>query len=340
MIGYKKFTVCMTFRNEGDEVSLTCQSIRDTAGNDVNIIVIDDASNDGRDYESELKKYDVSYYRNNTRLGSSLGKNLAVSKCETPYFIILDAHCRFYTKDWLDKAIEIIEENDNCIYCCCVQYFNNEEDHQNSKHAKAYGAFFDYNINNVISAKWNTIKLSDEPFEVPSIMGANYICSKRYWNYLGGYNGLRLYGREEEFISLKSWLSGGSVKCIPYIQTGHKGRTKESPVPYTCSVSEVWYNEMVIGYICISEYYETLLKVWERIYSRNARTFNRSKIRFNIHLDSINKAKEKFETIKKMSFAEFDKSINKTFQSKIGFDYKKVKEKIGNSYVKYKKRIP
>lgn len=105
----KYFTVIITFLNEGDEVGLTCKSVRETCGDKVDIIVINDNSDDGYDYFNSLKQYNIRYYKNDERKGCTVCRHMAVNYCDTPYFIILDAHCRFYTHDWLNKAIAIME---------------------------------------------------------------------------------------------------------------------------------------------------------------------------------------------------------------------------------------
>ena len=150
----KKFSVLISFLNEKEEVGKTIKSVRDTAGDRVDIIVLNDASDDGYDYEKDIKSYNVRYYVNSQRIGSSAGKQFCVDMCETPYFLILDAHSRIYTEDWLDKAIDLMEndeEADKTVYCCTCWYFHDDTDHQDPKHMKAYGGFFDYNIKSLLS---------------------------------------------------------------------------------------------------------------------------------------------------------------------------------------------
>lgn len=334
----KLFTVCMTFKNECDEVGKTCKSIRDTAGYDVDIIVLNDCSDPTYDYEKDLKRYGVKYYESDERLGSSGGKELCVQLCETPYFILLDAHCRFYTPNWLEIATEIMErpESKNTIYCCCCQYFSNDYDHMSDKHMKAYGSYFDYNIKSIFSVKWNLYNFSEisnnEPFDIPSILGANYICSKEYWNYLGGYKGLMLYGREEPFISTKCLMAGGKVKCIPSIRTGHKCRNNDTQ-PYNCFTYEVMHNEMVIAYICTPELFDRLMRVWEKIYSFDPMAFMNAKNLFNSHKKELNKFRDEFNKIKVLSHKDVDQ-INSEFQKKVGFSYTAQKEMIRGTFTR------
>ena len=64
-------TVLIPFLNEGDEVRNTVSEVRRTAGDSVDIVVVDDFSTDGRDYEKELSPYKVLYIRNGENTGSA-----------------------------------------------------------------------------------------------------------------------------------------------------------------------------------------------------------------------------------------------------------------------------
>jgi len=68
-----KLSVCMSFLNEGEEVGNTVRSIRETAGDSVDIIAVNDASTDSYDYEADLKGLNVHYFVNKRRIGSAAG---------------------------------------------------------------------------------------------------------------------------------------------------------------------------------------------------------------------------------------------------------------------------
>lgn len=328
----KELTVLIPFKNEHEELALTCKSIRDTAGDDVDIIVHNDNSDKNFDYEKSVKPYNVKYYSSPVRLGSSLGKQKCVDLCETPYFLILDSHCRVYTKDWLQKALDVLHKEEDCVYCCKVQYFSNEQDHMSPQHMVAYGGFWDYNIKSLFSCGWNLNRYSeDEPFEVPCLLGANYLASKRWWNYLKGYCGLRLYGREETYISWKSRMAGGTVKCVPFIHTGHKTRAGNVQ-PYTCCVYEIIHNEMVILYTLHSEMWEDVMECWKYVYDPNV--MKDAMNVFNTHKDELDRLKEYYQSIRKVSNEDIDK-FNAEFQKKMGWSYKRLRKDIEGTFTVY-----
>lgn len=316
-------SVLIPFKNEREELALTCQSIRATAGDRVDIIVLNDDSDKDFDYAQSVEGLGVEYYESDHRLGSSGGKEWCVAQCRTPYFLILDAHCRMYTEGWLDKALAVLEKEEDCVYCCGVQYFSDETDHQSPKHMKAFGAFWDYNPRSILSCGWNVRIRGEEEFEVPCILGANYLCSKRWWDYLGGYRGLLLYGREETFISVKSWMAGGKVKCIPQILTGHKTRPGKHQ-PYRCCTYEVVHNEMVCAYVALGpSMFARLTKLWEKVH--HPAVWSDAKSLFFSHIEELDELRRKFEKIKKVEHDEVDR-MNAAFQKRIGFDYRKLKK--------------
>lgn len=331
--GSKLLTVLIPFKNERDEVARTCKSVRDTAGDRIDIIVLNDDSDKDYDYRTALQPYDVEYHESDHRLGSSMGKQRCVELCRTPYFLILDAHCRIYTPDWLDRAIAVLSRNENCIYCCAVQYFSDETDHQSPNHMKAYGGFWDYNVKSILSCAWNTknllpvnkyIRKSKRTFDIPCILGANYLCSKRWWNHLDGFNGLLLYGREETFISAKSWMGGGKVQCIPGILTGHKTR-QGNRQPYPCCTYEVVHNEMAIAYIIFNfEMFAKLMRVWQG--TQHPAVVRDATHLLQSHMQELAALKQRFNAVKVHEHSFIDK-FNADFQKKIGFDYRKLKQK-------------
>ena len=256
----------ITFKNEGDEVAKTCQSARETAGDKIDIIVLNDASDDGFDYEESLKPYNVEYHYSSERLGTSRGREKCLEYCKTPYFIIMDGHCRFMTEDWCDKAIAVMDKGEDCVYCCACSYFSDE----GITSTKGLGAYYDYSANQPLNCIWNIKKLSDEEFEVPCIFGANYLCSMEWWKKIDGLKGLKLYGRDEPFLSRKSIMMGGKVKLIPQIWTLHK--TRKNGFPYKVNWSECIYNDLAMIYILWPEMFNRVVKYFKKKYGQNTIT--------------------------------------------------------------------
>lgn len=69
-----KLTVVIPVLNEGEELATTLNEVRRTAGENVDIIVVDDASYDGFDYKSIAEKHDAKYIHHKERKGSGPSK--------------------------------------------------------------------------------------------------------------------------------------------------------------------------------------------------------------------------------------------------------------------------
>ena len=79
---------------------MTVKSVRETAGDKVDIITINDCSTDGFPYRERLQSYSVVYLENEVRMGVAASRDYGINYCTTPYFLLLDGHMRFYDAAW------------------------------------------------------------------------------------------------------------------------------------------------------------------------------------------------------------------------------------------------
>ena len=113
-----KLTVIIPFLTEGEESENTLRSIREHADGEVDILVINDASTDGWDYGSVARKFRAEYVVNERRMGVAASRDLGVERCRTPYFLLLDAHMRFYDRDWVGTIVSELEGEERSLLCC------------------------------------------------------------------------------------------------------------------------------------------------------------------------------------------------------------------------------
>lgn len=76
---YSPLTVIIPFLNEGDEVENTVKSIRETNREYIEIILINDCSSDGYDYEKVATIYNTQYIVNPQRMGVAKSREIGVS---------------------------------------------------------------------------------------------------------------------------------------------------------------------------------------------------------------------------------------------------------------------
>jgi glycosyltransferase involved in cell wall biosynthesis len=247
-----RLTAIISFLNEGAEIERTVASIRETAEDNVDILLINDNSHDDIDYEAVAKKYNARYHFNNTRMGAGPSKNLGTELCETPYFILFDGHMRFYHNDWWKETVNALENNDRAVYCLRCFPLDKQYCLMENTSMGAYIHTFGEPDHDVLSPAWlyGDEKPEISAMTIPCVLGACYAASVRYWQYIKGYTGLRTYSCEEAYLSLKTWLEGGECILLKKLKVGHIFRQK---TPYVMSSTDVIYNKLMMA--------ETLLPV-------------------------------------------------------------------------------
>lgn len=246
----EKITIVMPFLNEKEEPIKTAESIHSTADpNLFTILAIDDCSKEPIAFPKDLK---VKYLRNDYRLGSGASKHMGAMMAQTPCVFIIDAHMRFKDDNWLDRIIESVEREPQTAWCTtCVGLGYGTmtmEDHK----GKYYGAdmmFIDPRSSGnrpareILEPKWRRVENAIE-YEIPCILGANYAFSTEWFKHIMGMEGLKMWGSEEPFISMKSWMAGGKCKIRRDIEIGHKFR---DDAPYATQIKYLVYNKI---YMC------------------------------------------------------------------------------------------
>jgi glycosyltransferase involved in cell wall biosynthesis len=249
-----KLTVIIPFLNEGENLNITLNNIRYTAKNNVNIIVINDCSNDNYDYSYIIKKYNVKYIKNKKRKGVAYCRDLGVNMISTPYFILLDSHMKFYENDWWIIAIKALELNERAIYCAACLVLDEDWTTTGIIHYGAYVNYYGDTADSILEPYWIDIidKTNIDISTIPCVLGASYIMSKRYWEYLKGLALLRYYGSDEVYISSKVWMEGGKCFLLHNLKVGHVFRLT---APYQIINADSVYNKLLISEMIFPENY-------------------------------------------------------------------------------------
>lgn len=244
-----ELSIIIPFANEGVEVERTIKSIIEHSDIKIPIILINDASNDGFEYDGLANLFGLTYIKNQKRLGVAQCRDLGVTLCKTPYFILLDAHMRFYDKNWYNLIIEKLKNEKKLLLCCQTRNIAINHLVKKEKNKQSMGAFITFfSEDSVLDATWNyTEKCINEDFEeIPCVLGAAYAASREYWTFLKGLSGLYGYGCDEAYISMKVWLSGGRCLLAKNVIIGHLYR---DAFPYTVRKNHYLYNQLFITYV-------------------------------------------------------------------------------------------
>ena len=243
----KELTIIMPYLNEGQEVFNTINSLNTTCGNSIQIIAINDNSN----IPSEVLKQDnLIHILNPQRIGVNGSIQKGIEMVKTPNLMIIDSHMRF-PNGWLEIALESIRKEPETAWCCsCMALDDKNMDLNKAKdeYAGATMLLVEKNVNpnlpsrEILEPKWIPVKKELE-YEIPCILGANYVFSKKWIDHIHGLKGLTMWGTEEPFLSMKTWMAGGKCKINRRIKIGHKFRNN---APYATAIWTMIYNKMFL----------------------------------------------------------------------------------------------
>jgi glycosyltransferase involved in cell wall biosynthesis len=309
-----ELSVIIAFRNESVEIEQTILEIKCTVGNAVDIILVNDASEDGYNYKDIADQYKAIYIENSERKGCAASREIGISVCATPYFFIIDGHMRFYDNDWHHIIVAAIKENPGSIYCCkCRPWDYATKTETNA--SVGYGAYLqlhDSIKNQVMEVKWisRDFHPQSDIVEIPCVLGACYAASKEYWNYLWGLRGLRLYGCDEAYISIKAWMEGGGCRLLKRMTVGHLFREQ---APYALSHHEVHYNKSFMAATVLPD--ELGDNICKKLY-QNIGYVDTERIKRKLDSDEIREYKQYYSSVLTAGFANFER-INNQFKAQL-----------------------
>jgi glycosyltransferase involved in cell wall biosynthesis len=313
----KQLTVIIPFLNEGCEIENTVRSIRETAGMNVDILLINDNSADDVDYEAVAEKFHASYYKNEKRLGVAESRNVGVNLIDTPFFVLIDGHMRFYHNNWWNVFIDCLKKNDRAVYSGnCLEL--NKEGFIKEGDDKGYGAFVHFENclpTHVMEPAWITVDHYPElpVIEIPCVLGASYAMSVEYWKRLCGLDGLRYYGCDEPYLSLKIWLEGGACYLLKDVKIGHIFRDE---APYKMVSPDRIYNRLYISKMLLPVEMQNIIE--QQVKSAYPSEYALSHSVFERNADEMKKKRAYYEQISTKDISSFFKiNQNEYFHSTV-----------------------
>ncbi|HHY22523.1 MAG TPA: glycosyltransferase [Bacilli bacterium] len=232
-------SVIFPVKNEGKHIKNTIDSLRKCKTNhQYEMIVVDDASNDGCcDYLRENKEDDVTLVSVGG-VGAAMARNVGADHAKGDYYIFCDAHL-FFEDYWIDRLLEPIENG-----------FADATNPGIGDVANPSNVGYGYSWTSTLEPRWNTGKR--ELFLSPHLAGGCLAISKKAFDDIGGFErGFKVWGREDEEISLKLWLFGYKCAVVPSVKVLHVFRS-DSP-PFVITWDQVNYNLMRMAYSHFNE---------------------------------------------------------------------------------------
>ncbi len=262
-------SIIIPYHNEGrDFIMKTVSQIVTTIRLDAyEIIVVDDNSHTPLELPPTVQ---VIRHQKNKGVGAAFDTGVAASNYEN--LILMGADIRFLDNGWGEAMLKEIQNHPHAFTCTsCVQL---SIEHQNiltqrqRKGVRTGASILLYhnhktnpkkpeNYRNIIEAKWLPLLANRDidSFDIPCILGAFYGVTKEWYNYCHGFESHRLWGTLEPYISLKSWMFGGSCRVAPRIEVGHifkKLGTHSTPQWV------IYFNKMMVATVLFDDY-ETLI---------------------------------------------------------------------------------
>jgi len=277
----KDITIVVPFLNEEEEPQKTIDSIYETANvKNFEIIAIDD---DSKRSSVIKERPEIKVIKNHNRIGVDGSRQMGIDLAQTPFIFVIDAHMRFFY-GWLDSVLNDVIPNPQTLWCtqCLGLGYGNMNIHLSRE--RYYGANFlmvDHDPDPlrpaheaVLEPKWR-VERSSGQYEIPCVLGANYFAHKSWLTYIHGLKNLKMWGSSEFFLSMKTWLAGGSCKIDADIKIGHKFRDF---APYPTGVWYMVYNKLymletifdedlkqkIIGYLPKDINFKTAMKEIEK----------------------------------------------------------------------------
>lgn len=290
-------TIIIPFLNEGQELINTVENLRNVCRDRVDIMVINDHSYDSFDYIDKLKNLGVIYLYNIKRQGVAKCRDMGISLMKTPYFLLLDGHMRIYSYENIKTLEILLSQNDRCILCGQSVPLDSKGGKLvlRDRYSKGYGAFNPLRKGRLLpDVEWCQTEhnTSSTIEEVPTVLGAAYAGSKRYWTHIRGLNGLKSYGFDESYISFKVWLEGGKCLLLKDFITGHLYRNES---PYSTLNADMIYNSM---YLCCLFYNEREFNHTRAFgLASNYTAYKFAYLQFENNLPSIIESKEYYKSI-------------------------------------------
>lgn len=307
-------SIILSYHNEGQPFLGECiKQIRDTIRVfPYELIVVDDCSTVPLDIVTDIT---VIRHTSNKGIGAAFDTGVSYAKYNNIFLIACDM--RFIDNGWSEKLFNEIQLYPKSLICtACVALSRESPQKMDIAYrrniSRVAGAtiliFHDHKSNpkkkpgfrGLIEAKWQAYKIG-ESYEVPCILGACYGVTKQWYEHIGGFWGHKHWGSLEPYISIKSYLFGGSCRVIPEAETGHI--FKREGTHGTSQVS-VLYNKLLISKLLFDDS-ERLIR-----FLGNNPTVQQAKRLIQENIEIIDKKRAEYKTKTVFTMEEFIKRFN------------------------------
>jgi glycosyltransferase involved in cell wall biosynthesis len=246
-------SVIIATHNDHVELANTVASIRATSDADrVEVVVVDDSSSIP---VAPIER--AKLRRNSRRIGCGPSRFVGATMADGEYFLICDSHMRF-GDNWYQNAMPLLQPK--TLHCgTCVALGKEMNPNVGSPYHGATWNFCgpfrsgklkdDPRYNQVFECVWGEKPTTDES-PIPAVMGASYFIHREWFFELDPLRHLRMWGGDEQELSLKAWLAGGEIRLLNTVRIGHLFREGKVSSSYVMPW-HVLYNKLFIAHTCL-----------------------------------------------------------------------------------------
>jgi polypeptide N-acetylgalactosaminyltransferase len=231
-------SIVITAREEDPAVlMLTVEAVlRTTARVLREVILIDDASTEPLSIERDS----VRVVRNNIPLGVARSRTMGAALASAPVLVFCDAHMSF-ARDWLNHMLQWVDTGS--LLCAAWWKYDLSK-------PVCWGSDFgwcgerDYHAGKSpgFVVRHRTRNPGEGAPEVPMAIGACYMVLRESYDRAGGFSPFfRVWGKSEQDISTRMWITGTGVRCVTAARAGHFSRKK---FPYPVRWADIEFNQV------------------------------------------------------------------------------------------------
>jgi len=233
----KELSIIIPYMNDEQYLETTIPVLLNGIKNkDAEVIIIDNGS---------FSPLQVSYpkvrvIRNQKNIGVGGAFNQGVELAQSNRLILMG--CDVMTRrGWYNRVIKTLDEHPFTIFNCVSSGFSDASETEpfRPKRSKRYGAFILYKVrkqdlpgnsplrndpkfSKILQGKWNYRQPSQDEFiPIRCLMGAFYWMHKDDFQRIHGWNGHRMWGTLEPFLSIKARAHGMNLVVDTKLETAH-----------------------------------------------------------------------------------------------------------------------
>lgn len=259
-------SVIIASYNEPDLIG-TLASIRANSPSGVEVVVVDDSSATPVPAFSDAPNTRV--IRNSNRIGCGPSRYVGALHATGEWLLFIDAHMRFdqgWYPEWYRNAFRSgtsseVEATRKILFCGTCVALPPSMNLNEATGEYTSGATWNFcgphrsgpqkgdpKHLQVFECVWNNQPVENLA-EIPAVMGACYFINRDWFLELDCLRHFRLWGGDEQELSLKVWLAGGSIRLLKHVRLGHKFRTAGVGPAFKMAWHDL-YNKLFVIHTC------------------------------------------------------------------------------------------